>query len=131
MTHDNASESEVRGLIERWMDAIRANDLALVVEPHNDDVVFYDVPPPEEIRGIEEYRRSWADFLQWLSKTGRFKFNDLQVHAGNEIAFAHGVVTCAGGDGSQPFPVRVTLGLRKVDGRWLIAHEHHSVPATV
>jgi ketosteroid isomerase-like protein len=23
---------------------------------------------------------------------------------------------------------RVTLGLRKIDGRWLVTHEHESVP---
>jgi ketosteroid isomerase-like protein len=26
--------------------------------------------------------------------------------------------------------LRLTMGLRKVDGRWLIAHEHHSFPMT-
>jgi ketosteroid isomerase-like protein len=26
--------------------------------------------------------------------------------------------------------LRLTIGLRKVDGTWKIAHEHHSFPAT-
>jgi ketosteroid isomerase-like protein len=25
---------------------------------------------------------------------------------------------------------RLTVGLRKTDGDWRIAHEHHSIPAT-
>jgi ketosteroid isomerase-like protein len=25
--------------------------------------------------------------------------------------------------------LRLTIGLRKEDGRWLVAHEHHSFPA--
>jgi ketosteroid isomerase-like protein len=25
---------------------------------------------------------------------------------------------------------RLTIGLRKIEGQWLITHEHHSVPAT-
>jgi ketosteroid isomerase-like protein len=40
-----------------------------------------------------------------------------------------------GGTSSPPeqgggFLFRLTIGLRKVDGDWRIAHEHHSVPAT-
>jgi ketosteroid isomerase-like protein len=27
------------------------------------------------------------------------------------------------------FLFRLTVGLRKIDGDWRIAHEHHSVPA--
>jgi ketosteroid isomerase-like protein len=26
--------------------------------------------------------------------------------------------------------LRLTVGLRKEDGRWLVAHEHHSFPDT-
>lgn len=26
------------------------------------------------------------------------------------------------------FRLRITLGLRRDDGRWVIAHEHHSFP---
>jgi ketosteroid isomerase-like protein len=25
---------------------------------------------------------------------------------------------------------RLTIGLRKIEGKWTIVHEHHSVPAT-
>jgi ketosteroid isomerase-like protein len=29
----------------------------------------------------------------------------------------------------EPLYFRLTIGLRKIDGRWTITHEHHSVPA--
>ena len=53
--------------------------------------------------------------------------------AGREVAYAHGVVNCAGvnPDGSEdPIVVRLTMCLRKVDGAWTVTHEHHSVPST-
>jgi ketosteroid isomerase-like protein len=25
---------------------------------------------------------------------------------------------------------RLTVGLRKIDGRWVVTHEHHSIPAS-
>jgi len=37
--------------------------------------------------------------------------------------------TEANGDQTE-LEFRLTMGLRKVDGRWIIEHEHHSIPAT-
>jgi ketosteroid isomerase-like protein len=38
------------------------------------------------------------------------------------VAYCHALVNIADAT------VRVTMGLRKERGRWLIAHEHHSYP---
>jgi ketosteroid isomerase-like protein len=37
------------------------------------------------------------------------------------------------GKSGEPFQlqVRLTMGLRKVNGSWTVLHEHHSIPATV
>jgi ketosteroid isomerase-like protein len=36
-----------------------------------------------------------------------------------------------GSDGKpEALDFRLTICLRKIDGRWMIAHEHHSVSAT-
>ena len=118
--------TEVRALVERWMEAIRRKDIDGVVAYHDSDVVFYDVPPPEQLRGIEAYRQSWADFLGWVTT---FETDDLQVYAGEDIAFSHCIVRCAGNTEPQPFLVRLTIGLRKLDSGWVVTHEHHSVPA--
>ena len=48
--------------------------------------------------------------------------------AGDDVAFAHGL-PLIGAAGTEGFRVRLTVGLRRVEGRWLITHEHHSVPA--
>ena len=43
--------------------------------------------------------------------------------AGDGVAFAHGILSIVGAQ------LRLTVGLRKENDRWLIAHEHHSYPA--
>ncbi|SFT97338.1 SnoaL-like domain-containing protein [Geodermatophilus amargosae] len=48
--------------------------------------------------------------------------------AGDDVAHAHGLLR-VGAAGTEGFRVRLTVGLRRVEGRWLITHEHHSVPA--
>lgn len=118
--------SEVRDHVRAWIDAINRHDLDAVTAGRADAVVFYDVPEPAELRGIEAYRASWQDFLGWVT---RFELDDLEVVADRDVAFCHGIVRCAGKTEPTPFEVRLTLGLRKLDGQWRVTHEHHSVPA--
>ncbi len=30
----------------------------------------------------------------------------------------------------KPLEFRLTMGLRKIGGKWRVVHEHHSLPAT-
>jgi ketosteroid isomerase-like protein len=47
---------------------------------------------------------------------------ELHVTAGGTVAYCHALVNIF------ESTVRITFGLRKERGRWLIAHEHHSYP---
>ena len=62
----------------------------------------------------------------------RFAIHDMTVMAGSDVAFAFAKMGCYGPDAEgnpEPLDFRLTIGLKKIGGRWLIAHEHHSVPA--
>jgi ketosteroid isomerase-like protein len=51
------------------------------------------------------------------------------VIAGTDLAFAYALLRCgtAADFSRQPDQrLRVTVGLRKVDERWSVLHEHHS-----
>jgi len=48
------------------------------------------------------------------------------------VAFAYGLLRCGKPEDFAKDPdnrLRLTIGLRKVDGRWMVAHEHHSYTA--
>ena len=47
---------------------------------------------------------------------------ELHITAGETVAYCHALVMIF------DCTVRLTMGLRKDDGEWLIAHEHHSYP---
>jgi ketosteroid isomerase-like protein len=52
--------------------------------------------------------------------------------AGSDVAFVTAMMQCAGGEPGgkdEALDFRLTLGLRNVDGQWMIIHEHHPVPA--
>ena len=57
-----------------------------------------------------------------------FDLSRLTVVAGPDVALAYGLLR-VGAAGTEGFEVRLTVGLRRVEDRWLVVHEHHSVPA--
>ena len=125
-------EAAIRALIDRWAEAVRAGDLETVVADHADDIVMFDVPPPEEgVRGIDGYRATWPPFFEWLRQGALFETVELEVTAGDEVAFAWALLRCGTAEDFKRNPgnrLRLTIGLRKDDGRSLVTHEHHSFP---
>jgi uncharacterized protein (TIGR02246 family) len=129
MTED---EKQIRTLIERWAEAVHEGDMETVLADHSEDIVMFDVPPPYEgVRGIEGYRQTWPPFFEWQAQGAAFELDSLEVTAGDDVAFAHALLRCGTEEGFAENPdnrLRLTLGLRRRDGRWIVEHEHHSFP---
>jgi ketosteroid isomerase-like protein len=93
---------------------------------------MFDVPPPDDgIRGREAHRDTWPPFFEWQRQGAVFDIVELEVVAGREVAYAHALLRCGTAEEFAREPdrrLRLTLGLRKQDGRWVVAHEHHSFP---
>jgi uncharacterized protein (TIGR02246 family) len=131
-TAQRASEAAIRALIERWVSAVQAADLEGVLADHSDDIRMFDVPPPNEVRGIEAYRETWPPFFEWLRRGAAFELDSLEVTAGADVAFATALLRCGTEEELSQDPdnrLRLTIGLRKAGERWVVAHEHHSFPA--
>jgi ketosteroid isomerase-like protein len=77
-------------------------------------------------------RETWPPFFEWLKRGAAFELASLDVTAGESVAYAHGLLRCGSRPAvaERPPELRLTLGLRKERGRWMVAHEHHSFPAT-
>lgn len=131
----NTDEIRIKALLEAWADAVRRHDVPAILAHHEPDMVMFDLPPPLQCKGIEEYAQTW-DLLFRYHKPGiAFDFQELAVTAGDSVAFAVAIMRCGPDSSSSPadkdgFLFRLTVGLRKIEGEWRIAHEHHSVPAT-
>jgi uncharacterized protein (TIGR02246 family) len=124
---------QIRTLIEQWAAAVHRGDLDTVLADHADDIVMYDVPPPYEgVRGIDAYRETWPPFFEWQANGAEFEIESLDVTAGDDVAYAHALLRCGTREEFTENPdnrLRLTLGLRKEQGRWVVAHEHHSFPS--
>jgi uncharacterized protein (TIGR02246 family) len=124
-------DGEIRALIGRWANAVQHQDIETVVAHHAMDLSMFDVPPPNELRGIEAYRASWAPFFEHFEKGGVFAIERLEVTTGDRVAFATALLTCGTKKELEKNPtirLRLTVGLRKERGHWIVAHEHHSFP---
>jgi ketosteroid isomerase-like protein len=93
---------------------------------------MYDVPPPHDgVRGIDDYRTTWPGFFEWQRRGATFEIVELDVTAGEDVAFAYALLRCGTQEEQEANPpnrLRLTIGLRKQEGRWLVTHEHHSFP---
>ena len=125
-------EEQIRDLIVRWAGAVHTADMSTVLADHAGDIVMFDVPPPYDgVRGIDAYRETWPPFFEWQLRGASFEIVELDVTAGGDVAYAHALLRCGMPGELEANPanrLRLTLGLRKEQGRWVVAHEHHSFP---
>ena len=125
-------ERQIRDLIERWAAAVHAGDLETVLAGHADDIVMFDVPPPDDgVRGLDAYRETWPPFFEWQRSGASFEIVSLDVTAGDDVAFAWALLRCGTEEELRRAPetrLRLTIGLRRQGGSWVVAHEHHSFP---
>lgn len=118
-------------MIEGWAAAVRKGDVDAVLAHHSDDMVMYDVPPPFQSIGMDAYCKTWDLFFA-NAKPGVFEILELNVVSDQRVAFCYATMRCADkcstGDYAD-LDFRLTVGLKKIDDRWTIVHEHHSVPS--
>jgi len=121
----NTAETAVRQLIETWARAISAGNRQAILAHHADDLLMFDFP--NVVRGLKAYDRTWDFFFDKPKGPISFIPRDLEVTAGEDVAFASCLIRCEGTSGGL-VELRLTTGLRKIGGQWTITHEHHSVP---
>jgi uncharacterized protein (TIGR02246 family) len=127
-------EQQIRTLVRQWAVAAHSGDMEGVLADHADDIVMFDVPPPHDgVRGIDAYRDTWPGFFEWQAQGASFEIVSLDVTAGEDVAYAHALLRCGTPQHLAEHPesrLRLSLGLRKEGGRWMVAHEHHSFADT-
>ena len=126
-------EAAIRELVESWAKAVRAKNLNGILANHSTDVLMFDVPPPLQSSGIEAYKKTWELFFSWSQDSGVFDITEMNITAGDDVAFVTALMRCAGTEENGErieLEFRLTIGLRKIGGQWIVMHEHHSIPAS-
>jgi uncharacterized protein (TIGR02246 family) len=131
MGANKTEEALIRELVDNWAMAIRAKDVDGIMSCYAPDILLFDLAPPLEFRGEDAYRKNWEEWLPTFRGPVGYEIRDLSIAAGDDTAFCHSLNRISGtrtsGEQTEVW-VRATVGFRKFDGKWMITHEHHSVP---
>lgn len=126
-------EQEIRALESQFAAAVSAKDLDAIMKVYvrGNELFVFDVDPPREHVGWDDYKKDWQDFLATIPGPVKFDISELTVATDGKIAYGHSMqhISWTGANGAiTEMNVRVTDVYRKIDGKWLIVQEHVSVP---
>jgi uncharacterized protein (TIGR02246 family) len=129
-----STQPEVRALLDRWSEAARTKDIERLMALYAPDIVYFDVVPPLHYTGSAAVRGNFLRwFDSWESAIGQ-DIRDLKILANGDIAVALMLIRASGTlkSGSEVgYWVRATVCCQRSDHRWLITHEHVSLPIDV
>lgn len=125
-------KAQIEALFQRYLKAFNARDVnAIMAEYSSADLFVFDVVPPREFPSWDAYKKDFEGLFGAFPGPVENKLSDLSITTSGTMAFAHNIQTVAftAKDGSKfNVVVRVSDVLRKMNGKWLIVHEHVSVP---
>jgi ketosteroid isomerase-like protein len=126
-----AAEALIRQRVEDAVRALRAKDIDRVMSFYATSMVSFDITPPLRYVGADNKRRAWDEAFATFTEFG-YEVHELNVTTNGELAFVHSLNhvngTLASGQTTDLW-VRWTACLRRIDGVWLVVHDHVSVPA--
>jgi uncharacterized protein (TIGR02246 family) len=126
-------EQEIRALEGRFVAAFNARDVDAIMKLYvpGSELVVFDLGLPLQHLGWDDYKNDWQGVFAGMKGPVNFSITGLSIESDGKMAFSHSIqhVTLTGPDGNpMEMTVRVTDVYRKIDGKWLIVHEHVSVP---
>ncbi|GAA2505973.1 ketosteroid isomerase [Winogradskya humida] len=125
-------EQAIREVIEGHAAALGTGQVKDILRYYADDAVQFTLAPPLRQPASAQDPEPLEHWLATFEQPPTLEVTALEITAGPEVAFAsslHCMRAVPKGQ-TEAFELwhRVTHGLRKIEGTWLITHEHQSVP---
>ncbi len=126
-------EAEINASAQRLVAAVNAKDMDGIMAYYTPDesLLVFDVVTPRQYVGATAYRKNWEGFLGPYPTTVHAELNDWKTEADGNLGYGHGIFHVNGPDkDGKPLDitVRVTDVFKKLNGKWLVVHEHVSWP---
>ena len=126
-------DAQIHALYDQFSSAFNAKSVDAIMKlfAPGKQLVVFDVVPPREYVGADAYRKDWQDFFAGYKGPIKFTISDLSFATSGDLGFGHSIQHVVGTDTkgvASDVTVRVTDAYRKIGGKWLIVHEHVSVP---
>ena len=127
-------ETSIRERVATLSQAIRDKDIGALMTHYAPDVTVYDVKPPLDVQGADDYRKNFERWFASMQGPIDYEMNDLHISMSESHAFCHALGHVKGkwkSGEEADYWVRVTTCFQKANGQWLVGHEHVSMPATM
>jgi ketosteroid isomerase-like protein len=131
-TTEHTTDTEaILAVLDEMHDAIGAGDAARALATCAPDAVVFDLAPPlvQRAGGHEAALAALGEWIASFATPPRLAHREPTVHVDGDVAFVHTLSSMSGTKGGEfTLWFRSTFGLRRIAGRWLIVHQHESVP---
>jgi ketosteroid isomerase-like protein len=126
-------KADVKASVQHLVAAVNAKDLNGIMAYYSPDesLFVFDALPPRQYVGAAAYRKNWEGFLAAYPGALHAEVTDWKTEAEGSLAYGHGIFRTTGPDKDGTpldLTLRVTDVYRKVNGKWLVVHEHVSWP---
>jgi ketosteroid isomerase-like protein len=134
--NEHAEVNVTLPLEERLAAAIEAKDINGIMSFYvpGESLRVFDLLPPRQYIGATEHRKNWERFLTRYPSTIHAEVSDWKTETAGDLAVGYGIFRINGPDkDGKPLDVTVRLTdiFRKINGKWLVIHEHVSCPIDV
>jgi ketosteroid isomerase-like protein len=124
-------QSEIRALLDSRSEAIWTKDLDGLMSFYSPDIVYFDIVPGLRYTGSAALRPRFTEWFHGFEGPIGQEIRDVNISASGDLAVAHMLVRASGTlrNGREVgYWVRGTSCFQRSDDRWLVTHEHVSVP---
>jgi ketosteroid isomerase-like protein len=128
------SEAEIRALFKDRVNAVRMKDVDKLMSGYAPDVLSFDVVDPLQYAGSDSIRARMEEWFSSFQGPIGLDNRNLTIAAGEDVAFCHSLSHVNGTmtDGRLlDMWWRETVCFRRIDDKWMITHQHSSVPFNV
>lgn len=128
---NSTAHAPIQQLLDSWAAACRSKDVERIISHYAEDVVAYDAIGPLRFQGRAAYQAHWQACMAMCPGHTLFEVHLPSILLSGELAVAHYLLNCGGTDDKGELHtswMRVSQFYRLQGGRWLIAHEHFSMP---
>ena len=127
-------EAEIHALFMDRVNAVRMNDVDKLMSGYAPDVLSFDVVDPLQYAGSDGIRARMEEWFSSFEGPINLENRNLTIAAGEDVAFCHSLshvnaITIGGGHLEMWW--RETVCYRRIDDKWMITHQHSSVPFNV
>ena len=126
-------EKAIRALYQRFSAAVKAKDINTIMSFYvpDESLFVFDAFQPRQYIGAKAYRKDYEGFFAAFPGPVTSEISDLSITTAERLGFAHGIDSwvITDKDGKRlKLVFRFTDVFRKINGKWLIIHEHVSFP---